>query len=673
MGNVIVDYEDYWNYQDVDNQTPAPSIPSSGWSYGQAPFGVAGAGSNYPVAPNTVWPLGRGFWAQKTINVASLYGIVIEGNIENGCFIYVNGTLVLSVNPENDDLVISTGEPFTVSVPPNIAKLGNNTISIFGFDEVPTGTSTYLLVRVTELATACAFPLGEVVKEICLRAGLEAGQIDTTALSGNVNGLQIKNEQEAYEWLLSLSEAFLFDPTSYDGVLHFEHRGGDSVKTIDPDDIIGDGLDEKVRRSPQTIPQVVNLNYYDVSGGVDTDKQTSDRSIDTRGEDQENITTDIVMTADFAAQLVVKKHKIIIEEQKGDFKITLPDSYLELVTADIIKINDERFRIQEVRIDDGTLDVSLIYDRKSAYTSNVTGILPVPPPDPISTVPGETLIELIDTHILASGDDTQLGFYVAISGQKPAWSGATVEFSEDGGNTWIDLQTASTPAIMGELVSALGEHSAYIPDQHNTVQVEVKTPNLGLESATLAQMMSRANRALIGDEIINFGNVTEVSPGVWELSYLLRGRLGTDAVSHAIGERFVMLDRAFIEYYPTEKYNLNQQLTLRATSFNSTTQSTTTETFVGNSQTERKVGYLRARRIDGGEVVIEWIGTGREGGKADVEHGDYFAGYRVDVGGTITDTTTESLTTSIPGSTTTIKVYQLNSITGQGPAVEITV
>jgi len=520
---------------------------------------------------------------------------------------------------------------------------------------------------------SCSYPLTFAVTEICERAGISPANIDASLLEGDVEGMQITNEQEAFEWLLALSESFLFDPSNFDGMLHFRHRGGDSVKTINPDDIIGDGIDEKVRKSPQTIPQVVNLNYYDVDGGVDTDKQTSDRSIDTRGEAQENITTDIVMTADFAAQLVVKKHKIIIEEQKGDFKITLPDGYLELVTADIVELNNERFRIQEVKIDDGTLDATLIYDRKSSYTSNVTGIPPRPLPDPISTVPGETLIELIDTHILSSGDDAQLGFYVAISGQKPAWKGATVEFSEDGGNTWIDSQTASTPAIMGALVSALGDHSAYIPDQNNTVQVEIKTPNLGLESATLTQMMNRANRALVGDEIINFGNVTEVSPGVWELSYLLRGRLGTDPVSHAIGERFVMLDRAFIEYYPTEKYNLNQQLTLRATSFNSNTQSTTTETFVGNSQKERKVGYLRARRIDGGQVVIEWIGTGRKGGKTAVEHGDYFTGYRVDVGGTVTDTTNESLTTSIPGSETTIKVYQLNSITGQGPAVEITV
>lgn len=667
----LIGYEDSWDYAETTNEIPPPEKPTS-YSNGAAPFGTLGSGLNPPTPIHTPWTLMNGMWIKRQFTASTYNGIRISGNVDSGCFIYINGSKVGAVNEENENLTNPEGEPFEFNISGALASPGTHEISIYLFDEFDESTTNYFRIKVEESAS-CFYPLGDVVSELCIRAGIEESQIDISELDGVVYGMQITNEQEAFEWLLALSEAFLFDPTSYDGILHFKHRGGDSVKTIDPDDIIGDGLDEKVRKSPQTIPQVVNLNYYDVGGGVDTDKQTSDRSIDTRGENQENITTDIVMTADFAAQLVVKKHKIIIEEQKGDFKITLPDSYLELVTADIVQFNSERFRIQEVKIDDGTLDVSLIYDRKSAYTSNVLGIPPRPLPDPISTVPGETLIEIIDTHILASGDDSQLGFYVAISGQKPAWSGATVEFSEDGGSTWVDSQQASTPAIMGELVSTLGEHSAYIPDQHHTVQVEIKTPNLGLESATLTQMMNRANRALIGDEIINFGNVTEVSPGVWELSYLLRGRLGTDPVSHAIGERFVMLDRSFIEYYPTEKYNLNQQLTLRATSFNSSTQTTTTETFVGNSQKERKVGYLRARRIDGGQVVIEWIGTGRKGGKTAVEHGDYFTGYRIDVGGTLTDTTNQSLTTSISGSPTTIKVYQLNSITGQGPAVEITV
>lgn len=518
---------------------------------------------------------------------------------------------------------------------------------------------------------ACGYPLREIIIEICARAGIES--VDVTQIEGVVSGFKLDNTSEAYEHLLKLSEAYFFDPSNYGGALHFKHRGSDPVLEIDENDIIGDGADEKVRKMPQSIPRVLNLNYYDAEGGIDTDKQTSDRSIDTRGEDQENIDTDIVMTADFAKQLAIKKHKVIIEEQKGELDLTLPFDYIKLTVGDIVTFKNERYRCKEVNIEDGTLDVTLIYDRKSAYESTATGIPPVAPPDPISVVPGETTIQFLDTHILASGDDSQLGFYIGISGEKPAWKGATVEISEDGGSTWLDSQQASVPAIMGELVTALGDHKQAIPDSHNTVQVQIITPNLALESATLAEMMNRKNRAIIGNEIVSFGNVSEVSEGVWEISYFLRGRLGTEPVSHAIGERFVMLDRAFIEYYPTEKYNIDQPLTFRATSFNSSTQTTITETFTAKSQTAPKVGYLRARRIDGGQVKINWIGTGVKGGKASVEHSQYFTGYRVDVGGTITDTTNETLTTAISGSPTTIKVYQINSFTGAGPAEEITV
>lgn len=674
MAREIISFDSSWEYQLGENVLPAPEIPSGGWSLGSAPFGVAPTFTP-PHAINTEWPRDRSLWIKKEIFTDGKNTLTITGEVENACFIYFDGDLIHSVNPDNID--VGSLESINVEVLKETATLGMHTIAVYcldDFEDYGESDNTYIYIEATQPDGAgCQYPLDQVVSEICQRAGVEDSRLETGLLSGLVSGFKIDNSSEAYEHLLKLSEAFFFDPSNYGGKLHFKHRGSDPVIEILESDIIGDGADEKVRKMPQSIPRVLNLNYYDVDGGIDTDKQTSDRSIDTRGEDQENIDTDIVMTADFAQQLAIKKHKVIIEEQKGELDLTLPFDYIGLVVGDVVTFKNERYRCKEVNIEDGTLDVTLIYDRKSAYESNATGIPPVAPPDPISVVPGETTIEFLDTHILSSGDDSQLGFYIGISGAKPAWKGATVEISEDGGNTWLDSQQASVPAIMGELVTALGDHKKEVPDTHNTVQVQIITPNLSLESATLTEMMNRKNRAIIGNEIVSFGNVSEVSEGVWEISYLLRGRLGTDAVSHSIGERFVMLDRSFIEYYPTEKYNIGQPLTFRATSFNSSTQTTITETFTAKSQTAPKVGYLRARRIDGGQVKIDWIGTGVKGGKASVDHSQYFTGYRVDVGGTITDTTNETLTAAISGSPTTIKVYQINSFTGIGPAEEITV
>lgn len=519
----------------------------------------------------------------------------------------------------------------------------------------------------------CAYTLSSVVAEICDRAGLPFGKFDVTQLDGFVWGMQITNESPAYEHIQELARTYFFDPTNHDGILSFIHRGAEPLLTIPEDDLIGDSADETTRKSPEEVVQVLNLNYYDADGGIDTDKQTSDRSIDTRGEGEESIDSPLVLETDFAAQQVVIAHKVMIEEQRGELDITLPDSYLGLTPGDIVTFRNDRYRITEVKLDDGQQDYKLVFDRKSAYTSTITGVPPVPPPEPVSHVPGPTTIQFIDVHILSDGDDPQLGYYMAISGQSAAWRGATVQLSLDDGATYIDTRTSNVEAIMGELITPLASARREVPDQHNTCQVRIDTTGVQLEARTLAQMLNRQNRALIGDEIINFGDAVETSEGVWEIGYFLRGRLGSEIpAEHPAGTRFVMLTRNFLEYVPTEQFNLGQQLTFRAISTGSATETTITETFQGLSQRETAPGFLRARR-DSGDIIIDWIGTGRLGGRGSVQMGQHFQGYRVDVNGTTTDTTNNTLTVSDPGGSVTISVVQLNSITGEGQVASVTI
>ncbi|MFX9123832.1 hypothetical protein ABTN41_20585, partial [Acinetobacter baumannii] len=61
-----------------------------------------------------------------------------------------------------------------------------------------------------------------------------------------------------------------------------------------------------------------------------------------------------------------------------------------------------------------------------------------------------------------------------------------------------------------------------------------------------------ANRALVGDEIIQFASAQPLGGGLWRLGTLLRGRGGTEwAVGgHTIGDRFVLLDAALTPIDP---------------------------------------------------------------------------------------------------------------------------
>src|SRR5690606_3348111 len=115
----------------------------------------------------------------------------------------------------------------------------------------------------------------------------------------------------------------------------------------------------------------------------------------------------------------------------------------------------------------------------------------------------------IESPIIQDADD-QLGFYIAIASLTQDWTGAVVEMSIDGGANWTDGGGLVTTAVMGTITSGLPAHSLYYPDRHNSVTVELLRPDFNLTPATFAEMLSRANLAVIGDELINFGDVEQL-------------------------------------------------------------------------------------------------------------------------------------------------------------------
>lgn len=517
--------------------------------------------------------------------------------------------------------------------------------------------------------------LADVVREICLRAGLEEHRIDVTELEGDkVEGFLVNNAHAAFTFIQTLSAVFFFDPANHDGKLHFRKRGGAVVMTLDDQEVLEDVEegDELKRRDNLTIPRAIHLSYHDIDGGLNTDKQSSERSLDTRSVTQSVTSTTVIMTTDQAKRVAAITHKVAIEEQRGEYAFMLPDSYLALTIGDLVEYRGQRLRINEIEIDEGFQSYKASFDRASAYVSQAVGLPPLPATPPRDLDPGVTTLELIDGHIIAGTDDN-LGYYLAATGESDAWDGALVEMSMDGGTNYIDEWLVTSSAVIGTLDTPLGAHDPATPDDVNSCQITLVPPNATLTPATLTEMMNRANLALIGDEYLNFGDAEELSPGVWEIGHLLRGRKGTAAVTHAVGERFVLLQRASVAFLPSETYLLGKTLTFRATSLNSTHQITTSLAFTGRSQIERAPAYLSGYRDGAGNVVLSWQGVGRLGGGASVGMGAYFRGYRIDIGGTLIEQQATTLTTAIDAGPTLIRVQQLNAFTGAGPATEITV
>lgn len=535
------------------------------------------------------------------------------------------------------------------------------------------------------ITTDWVLPL--VVKEIAERANLDVNKLGLDKMDWLqvVRGFTIGNAYSAAGSLQALSSVFFFDPCSAEGRVNFVPRGRDVENTILEGDMLDTGEpveDGDTRRSdPIGVPRVLHLNYFDVAGGLNTDKQRSERPEGTRAEGEQSLQTTVILSADEAASVVARMHGLMVEQQKGELNFALPDNWLRLTESDpvFVQVGGKMVRaiISKVSTDDGEQRYKAVRDRQSLYTTQVQGIPAAPVTRPPSSVAGPTLVEFLDIPIQRDSHDL-LGFYLAVSGILPAWPGAFVELSLDGGANYLEGQTTRIGSVVGELVTTLGDHPAAFPDTVNTCQVEIRTPNALLVATDLPGMMNRRNRAVIGSELVAFADPDEVSPGTWEIGHWLRGRKGSTTAAHAIGERFVLLDTAM--FIPAELSWLGRDLTFRATTLGRPLDEATvvTVTFTGQSQVERRPAYLSARR-DGTDAVVSWQGVGRLGGGVHVAMGAYFAGFRVTLtDGTTTvtvDTTSRSLTADLSafGGPVTVRVQQRNSMTGLGPHIEVTI
>lgn len=516
---------------------------------------------------------------------------------------------------------------------------------------------------------SAAWSVSSVVRDICERAGIPYDRFSVDLIEGYADGFSTTSSHSAASAIEALSGIFLFDPASYDGMLHFIPRGGNVVADVKLDDLIDDGdeIEQVVRQDSITVPRVIHLEYYDTDGGLTADKQTSDRSLDNRSKSESTTETVVIMHADDAARAVTISHKVGVEEQRGELKFSLPDSWIHLTDTDPITFLGQRVRITATDVDEGQQNYRAIYDRVSAYESTISGVPIDQPSEPPSLIVSPSVIEVIDSHILRSADD-QLGYYVAVSSETMNWSGAVVELSKDGGANWIDSDSTQANAVMGLLTASLDAHTHWYRDDFNTLTVELLREDMELVPATMAEMMNRSNLAIVGDELVNFSIVEQIGPKTWELRGLLRGRKGSGAVAHSLGERFVLLDVNDLTFVPAELFELNRTLTFRATSFGAEPGTDTTSiTYVGRSQQERQAAYVHARRR-GGNIDVSWQGVGRLGGGASVGMGQYFAGYDVWINDALQPRTfLTSGTYADPGGPVTVYIYQMNSITGHGP------
>jgi hypothetical protein len=223
----------------------------------------------------------------------------------------------------------------------------------------------------------------------------------------------------------------------------------------------------------------------------------------------------------------------------------------------------------------------------------------------------------------------------------------------------------------------------------DTTVITVNLYSGTLSSATDLEVMNGANAALIGSEVIQWAEATQVDADTWELSRLLRGRKGTEEqiAGHGSDELFTLLSGAAVFRENLSDSERGRTYQFKAVGYGQTLADVVAVPLVieGNSlKPYNPTG--ESSSVAGGDITLYWVRRTRIGGELqdyiDVPLNEETESYEIDiladdlttVKRTLTSATTQVTYTAAqqttdfggPISHVFARIYQMSARVGRG-------
>lgn len=534
------------------------------------------------------------------------------------------------------------------------------------------------------------------ITRIALRGGLTADDLDVVEMSPanlgkSLLGYPIMQPYNGADCIRPLMTAYTSYGSEYDAQLHFHGHGEVIEVVVDPEDFIeGSETDKATREQAIEYPRLISVTAIDPTQDYTARPQTERRiTPDVRAIGEQTIQIPIVLDPDHQRQLASIAMKVAWARAQGSREFSVPyvqgDEYLHLVAGKPFALDGKRYIAAEYGLEDGEIKIKGLYDRQSAYTSNVTATPAPTPTPPPSNIGGVTLFAALNAGVFRDQDD-RVGIYIAVAGILPQWPGALIQWKLDTDSDWTTAIASATQAsTMGYLTAPLPLAPASGDDVTNTLSVAVHGGELN--SITRFQYLMEGNPyAIITNEtngeceLGQFQYADETAPGEYDLTTLVRGGLNTTPAAHAQGARFVFLDSVYFLEIPSAW--IGRTINIRPVTFGTIPDNNASYSIVFDpavSQTEWQVGALSYTEASG---TISLVITPRHrlGNDATPIASTNFIGYQIEVEddadqyNAFTSTTpTVSIDISTLTTPVTITVSALNRITGPGPSMSIVI
>jgi len=397
-----------------------------------------------------------------------------------------------------------------------------------------------------------AVGLAGLVRELCARAGLDSGLIDTSALSDIVAGYVITALESPRASIAVLARHFGFDAVESGGVIRFVTRGQAAVVVISPDGMVAAGgansgeVMELTRGQETELPQA--LKWQMVRADAEYDPATVEArrvTVSAARVASENFPLAVPMEE---ADRRVRRALMEAWVGRETLSASLPPSQLALDPGDVVslandvrlvdyrvtKINDALARSIEAIRTDATL-----YDLPPGQYRAATL--------PTATVYGPPNVALMDLPQLHDTVPAHRPFAAVYANP---WYGTAAVWRSATASGFTLLDTIPQAAHMGVLAADLPAGPTAQFDLCNKLLVDLSSG--ALTSVTDLELFAGANTLAVESasgvwEVLQFGSATLVSAGRYSLTRLLRGQRGTEDAIGAptfAGAKVVLLDTA---------------------------------------------------------------------------------------------------------------------------------
>jgi len=554
-----------------------------------------------------------------------------------------------------------------------------------------------------------AVPVQDILDDLATRAGFETNPyLETTPAVSQ--GYFIGQGEAVRQSIERLGLAYKFNVIESDFGLKVKNLASPPTAVdINETDLVlkDEKMLEESRISETSMPTAYSLTFVDQD--FDYQPSTVTAKVYNSGEkvtESNNVAAtnlNIVMNKDEAKGLCESILETTWQERWG-VEYGLSQKYLQLEPSDIVDLtaSSALFNNRIASFDLGTnfqIEVQGVNSDSSTYSADSTtdGNLGFRPPTLPSANDGFHFI--IDTPLLRDGDNigstSDQIYHSAGPFGISQWQGMLFQKSLSG-SAYGTLGQFTVPAVWGSVRTTMSDTDMpFTPDEETVLTLSVVSGSL--QSITDDELYTDFLNAIAvyksnGDiEVIQFRDVVDLGNNEYEVSFILRGRRGTDYATgnNIAGATFVLLQldgsvQAFAQ--PVEEINTTTYY--RVIPFGQTVLEARTQTFISEGNSLKPYAPVnQTATTDATDITFTWdrrtrVNGGLQNGTGEVPLIEASEAYELDIydtpGGSVIRTLTSTSETvdylnadiitdfGVGPTEITIAVYQMSEAVGRG-------